>query len=770
MKPLAGRPQRSILLGAFMTLAAIVWMAGVALAGTQGVRLRYVPNEYIIHVQPGTSPADVQAQVSRLGAGVVKALLLRDMYLIRVGSTVQTATRTATARNAAATRWTIDRIQPNYRYYPCAIPNDPYWDRLWGMRMINAPKAWDKEKGNSSVTVAVLDTGCAPHPDIAARLLPGKDFVDATQLDGQLDQNGHGTHVAGTIAAQGDNGMGVCGVCWDNVMILPVRVLGPEGGDDAGIADGLLWAMQQGAQVVNMSLGGPGGVSPALHQAITELDSAGIILVAAAGNDAGPTGYPAALPECISVAALGPNESPAVYSDYGKIDIAAPGGDDRFGVDAQIYSTWVEGLTETPPLAAYSINGIQGTSMACPHVAGVAALLLSRGVPANQVRERLTSTARPPKTGAMDPTRYGAGIVDLYAAVSNASLRIIKPAKGSTVTNSPEFKITVKGIDPLSLRVFLDYPDNNDDGIPDDLNNFSSVVIDATNVATYMNAANTTLDFKWPLPGFGVLTQGPHKVYVSGNSIEGADAYSDWCFFRVSNRVIKAGIHLFAFPYSFLDPFTGLTTVAPSDLLTEVGTANKVAFSKSGSNRATLLRWLPATSVVRSVPYFQYFDGTTALKTTAEKLCWDNPWDSGFYTGGGYSTGNPSVTKFPVGSGFWLYLPRDAQIDESYTTLPADDAFNVYIYAGWNMIGNPYDRQVAWGNTLFTYRGDGPKTLLEAEAAGWVTSNLFGWNSDAGRYVSVTAKDLLNPFSGYWLRANVGSRTAGDQLILTVLP
>ena len=113
--------------------------------------------------------------------------------------------------------------------------------------------------------------------------------------------------------------------------------------------------------------------------------------------------------------------------------------------------------------------------------------------------------------------------------------------------------------------------------------------------------------------------------------------------------VIKAGIHLFAFPYSFIDPVSGLATVLPSDLLTEVGTANKVAFSKSGANRATMMRWIPATSIVRSVPYFQYFDGLASFKTAAEKLCWDNPLDSGFYTGGGFSASDPSTIKFPAG-------------------------------------------------------------------------------------------------------------------------
>ena len=754
-----------------MALAASILIAGVVLAGAQGARLRYVPNEYIIHVRPGTSIADVQSQVSRLGASLVKVLPISDTYLIRLGRTSSASPASAALRTASLPLWTIDRIQPNYRYYACAIPNDTYWDNLWGMRMINAPKAWDKQKGSANVTVAVVDSGVSEHPDLIGRLLPGVDMVDITNPDGHMDLNGHGTHVSGTIAAQGDNGMGVCGVCWDGVMILPVRVMDADGsGTTATVISGLNYALLNGAHVVNMSIGG-GGNDPAEHSAITALYNAGIVLVAAAGNDAGPTGYPAAYPECISVAALGPTESPAPYSNYGKIEIAAPGGDQRYGDAGGIYSSIVTWSAAIPPVPAFDYAYYQGTSMACPHVAGAAALLLSHGVPANQVKSRLMNSARPPVNGMMDPTRYGAGVLDLYSALTNVSLKITKPGKGSTVTNSPEIKINVGGIDTITLKVYLDYPDNDDNGVPDDLSNYSSVIINGANVAGYLNSAGTVLGFTWPLPGTNALSAGVHKLYVTGNSILDGNAYSDWCAFHVSNRVFKAGIHLFAFPYSFLDPVGGTASVLPSDLLTEVGTARNVTFARSGANRAVLMRWLPETSIVRSVPYFQYFDGLTSSKTTAEKLCWDDPRDSGFYTGGGYSTSMPSIAKFPAGSGFWLYLPRDAQINESYTTMSPDDAFSIYLYAGWNMIGNPYDRgEVAWGNTLFTYRGQGPKMLLEAEAAGWVTSNLFGWDSNAGRYVSVTARDLLEPFSGYWLRANVGSSAAGDQLMLTVMP
>ena len=163
------------------------------------------------------------------------------------------------------------------------------------MNVINAPKAWDKEKGSSSVTVAVVDTGVSPHPDIAARLLVGADFYDTANLDGHMDMVGHGTHVSGTIAAQGDNDLGICGVCWNGVKILPVRVLGPDGGSDDQVINGLIYAYLQGAQVVNMSLGGPSD-DPAFHQALTILNDAGMILVAAAGNDASPTGLSRCLP------------------------------------------------------------------------------------------------------------------------------------------------------------------------------------------------------------------------------------------------------------------------------------------------------------------------------------------------------------------------------------------------------------------------------------------------------------------------------------------
>lgn len=776
MKPRARWQQRNILLSVVFAVIATMMVAGASSAYNSGARLRYVPNEWIISFESGTTVADAQSQVERLGAGLVKALPLSDTYLVRVGAANSGQGYRMTGVRTSAVKWTIDRIQPNYYYYLTAVPDDPYWTNLWGMRMINAPQAWDRGTGSPTVTVAVIDSGVAEHPDLIDRLLPGQDFIEPENLNGHMDLGGHGTHVAGTIAAQGDNGLGVVGVCWDGVQILPARIFNGDGETTtAAFAEALSYVLNYGADVLNLSLGGY-YEDLVIRDLIRQLDANGTIVVAAAGNDATSIpSYPAGWPEVISVSALAPNEQLASYSNFGKIDIAAPGGDIYlFGEAGGIYSTTVEWSEDTPSVPTYDYGSNNGTSMACPHVAGAAALLLSQGVPADQVRERLVTTARPPANGSLDPTRYGAGVLDLYAALTSASIRITKPGRGSNTVGDPQFRFTLRGIDKNTIKVYLDYPDADDNGVPDNLADNSYVVVDFTNVDNYLSTDGRSLSFDWPLPGKPSLTAGAHRLYVTGNSDSDGIAYSDWCVFYTGSRVIRAGIHLFAFPYSrssFGLPGSIAAETMPSDLLLEVGTSSPVRFTSSGSNRAMLTRWLPATSVARAVPYFAHVeDKPDALKTAADRLPWENPMDSGFYTGGGYSTSQPDSFKFPAGAGYWLYLPRDVQINQAYQTMPATDAFNIYLYQGWNMIGNPYDRQIAWGSALFHYRGQGPKTLYEAEAAGWVKSNLFGWDSAAGRYYNVGGRDLLQPFQGYWLRAYVGSTAANDQLTVTVMP
>lgn len=759
---------RAIMLYVCMSLCVILLLSlGSALAAGQDY---YVPNEYIIHVQSGTSLSDVEASVARLGAAVVKQLPISDTYYIRLGDSRIVK---ASGSSSKVVKWVIDDIQPNYVYSAFAEPNDEKWDDLWGMKMINMPEAWDIEMGSENVTVAVVDTGVAKHPDLLVddRIVEGYDSVD-DDYDATNDGEGHGTHVAGTVAAQGNNNIGVVGVCWDGVKIMPVRVLDNDGyGTTADIIDGLAFVRDNTTNpvgVVNMSLGTDAGVpaDSAMHDVIKELYDAGIIVVAAAGNEASDLpAYPAAFKEVISVSALGSTEELAYYSNYGStIDIAAPGGDESNGESGGILSTLV---TYNSGEAVYSYGYLQGTSMASPHVAGAAALLLSAGVPAGDVRSRLLNTARMPATGTYDKLKYGAGVMDVAAALNNASIKILQPEKGGSVGTNPTIKISYFGVDTSTIKVYMDYLDADDDGVPDDLTDSSYVIINSTNVNKYLDSTNKTVSGTYTAITGNTLGQGDHEIYVQAYPSVTDNKVSDWATYTVSAAGFTKGIHFISLPYDFADgKGTGLSiTVLPENLfLNQDGTS--VNFT-TGSSRAMLTRWIPKTSSGSLAGYYYYPYST---------LAWVNPYrynsSSSWYTGGGFLGNLSGDYAFPAGSGFWIKLDDDAFLNTDYADniTPINNALNISLFKGWNMFGNPYEKQVSWGNTLFTYRGE-KKTLADAQAAGWINSNVYYYTqTPTSGYQKVSSRGFLEPYTGYWIYSYVGGVASSDSLVMTILP
>ncbi len=318
----------------------------------------------------------------------------------------------------------VEAVDADARSNHSMTPNDTYANSQWNLQSAtvyagsaNLGLAWDITRGSSATVVAVVDTGVRPHPEFYARLLPGYDFVsdlsiandgdgrdaDASdpgswQVAGECgpgttasNSSWHGTHVAGTIAAAGNNSEGVAGVNW-NTRILPVRALGKCGGLIADIVDGMVWAAGLPvpgvptnpfpAKVINLSLGGfsPSGCLPdsPYQVAINRIKSTGALIVVASGNDDAEAGtyVPAACNGVMTVASVGPYGARASYSNYstqGSVDISAPGGDYALGTGAGILSTINSGKT-VPEFAAYGYK--QGTSMAAPHVAGVGSLAL----------------------------------------------------------------------------------------------------------------------------------------------------------------------------------------------------------------------------------------------------------------------------------------------------------------------------------------------------------------------------------------------------------
>ncbi|HEX6714642.1 MAG TPA: S8 family serine peptidase, partial [Thermoleophilaceae bacterium] len=277
-------------------------------------------------------------------------------------------------------------------------PNDPLLGRQWGLSQIKAAGAWSRGALGAGTTIAVVDTGVdLNHPDLKDKLLPGVDMVsDETCTPGAQDLNGHGTHVAGIAAASTNNGIGGAGTA-PSASILPVRVLDSTGsGTGEDISNGIKWAADHGAQVINLSLGNDvplvdvTGIGPAVDYAWNR----GAVIVAAAGNSTLPLcGYPAASTHAVCVAATDSGGFPSFYSNFplrldGGVAVRAPGGDGAGTCDnADIWSTYWPGASgddaEACPPTGY--EPLAGTSMSTPFVSGIAAMLRGAGLSNQQV-------------------------------------------------------------------------------------------------------------------------------------------------------------------------------------------------------------------------------------------------------------------------------------------------------------------------------------------------------------------------------------------------
>ncbi|RVT46144.1 peptidase S8 [Rheinheimera sediminis] len=388
----------------------------------------------------------------------VRSLAVADRHVIKVERRLSKSETQRTIELLAQDPL-VESVEEDLMLQIAAVPNDTQYTSQWhyyesagGLR---ANTAWDNATG-TGVVVAVLDTGYRPHTDLNANLLPGYDMISdsfvgndgngrdnnaqdpgdwvlANECGGSnpaQDSSWHGTHVAGTVAAVTNNGSGVAGVAY-GAKVVPVRVLGKCGGYTSDIADGIIWASggtvagvpanANPAKVINMSLGGSGACNSTTQAAINSARSRGSVIVVASGNDNSNANNfnPGNCAGVVNVAATNRSGGRAYYSNYGtSIDVAAPGGAMNSANDPNgVLSTYNTGTT-TPGSDSYGYS--QGTSMAAPHVAGVAALIAQKkpGATPDEIETILKTTTRSfPATC----NNCGTGIVDAAAAVAAAS-------------------------------------------------------------------------------------------------------------------------------------------------------------------------------------------------------------------------------------------------------------------------------------------------------------------------------------------------------------
>jgi serine protease len=431
----------------------------------------------IVRWQPGRAPNTAADRTARLGAalpGVRRAASVSADTAAYWVPAARNRTTALASLHALAAVDGVAEVAPDTRLTADLTPNDTYYaayqSDLFGAYGIDAPPAWDVTTGSAAVTVAVIDTGITVHSELSANVLPGYDFIedvetandgdgrdadasdpgdwvsngDATSNCPASDSSWHGTHVAGTIAARGNNGAGVAGIAW-TTKILPVRVLGKCGGWTSDIDAAIRWAAGGSvpgvpvnpypARVLNLSLGGPIACDSATQSAIDDAIAHNAMVVVAAGNaDANLADFsPAGCAGVVAVTATTSSGTRASFSNYGAgATIAAPG--------VNILSTWNSGTT-SPSAQAY--GQMSGTSMAAPHVAGVAALALAvdPALSASDLRALLVSEARPfapdGSPSGCAALGCGAGIVDAGLVVAAAAGGAPRPTPTPTPTPEP---------------------------------------------------------------------------------------------------------------------------------------------------------------------------------------------------------------------------------------------------------------------------------------------------------------------------------------------
>ncbi|MBP6965266.1 MAG: S8 family serine peptidase [Armatimonadetes bacterium] len=791
----------------------------------------YAANQVMVTLRPGYTEADLSALNAAYGSRVVRRLSNGSTFLLDLpGSGAPSESFVASGSAIARKYPAVQGVQHNYYHEIKARPNDEYFNayydtlsRLMGqwyfqpdpsdaaIKHVYATEAWDLQQGSSDIIVAVIDTGIrtksalgddgttyyrTPHPDLVGRLIvdpaPVLSPYGVIPPDTAMGDNdpsppenagayvaAHGTMVAGLIAAQGDNTIGISGMCWNGVKILPVKVATDEDGliwDDA-VFDALEYCIRyrdteltssgfpKRVNVINMSFGRQTLWPSTLVSQIQRAAASGIILVSTSGNEweSGPypPDYPAALDEVICVGSTDRRDVVSTFSQRGRaLDIVAPGedvistafspylaeigpvdsggGDNGGGGGPPInppgyYPSQIQAIGSLFPdkYGNYIAEFISGSSFATAIVSGAAALLMSQGVPAADVKNMLYSTATPKGFGRPNET-YGWGLLNVRAALEKASIdvQIQTPAKSSVVTSArPRIRIDFRHALASSIRVWLD---KGTAGQVLLIGGSGAAIQDWSGLYYTLDAAagKTYLQFDYPIAaGSHTITASADSDILFDSELPVAVSAEDSSTFIVRAATLNPGWHMFSVPYK-LD-----SSVTPDQV---IGTGSQL--------------WRYAYTDGESPRYAAYAYGARM----------DNEATFHPYSVIANLSVRPSgsaVATPPAGLGYWLRVRSSGWTLPGLNPATASEVgggpYEIGLYKGWNMVGCPYVSAAPWSSALVDYGGL-RLTAQEAVTMGWIGNYIYSYDPVNQRYSTASVSSaVMQPWQSQWVKVKV---------------
>lgn len=632
----------------------------------------------------------------------------------------------------------------SYTALPFVEPNDPFSGEQWALRQLHGPSSWGIAVGERLVNgpveealISIIDGNITPsHPDLAANFVDGSyDFI----LDQPLDESdlpflrfiSHGTNVAGCAAAVSNNSVGISSLPWEGVKLLGCHI-GSLGPDVFAAIDAVYYSIQQGADVINMSFGGPPGIGvlfPVFSQSIKDAYDAGIVVCASTGNSAfggrsRGVSYPAELPWCIPIGASGPSGARSYYSDFGDElrdrGVLAPGG------DAAVFDTRSLILTTSASRDFFAPEGYtytQGTSFSSPYAAGVVAFLLTQGARdatltgaehVEAIRDLLRRTARGPLGGPNE--EVGAGLIDVERALKYFSpyVELTAPLIGETTASLTE---------AIQTRLVLPGGADVDDSLFDLQINGRDVtdVVDLEDdgFITYQPEAEDAYPVGRNL--IELAFEDPERPELRRTFSTARTGYvPDQAYvFRVQPHQETPGVKMFSLPYELQDQAED-----PDFLFDE--------------QLRRLARWIPGEN------RYAIWDPLGSPQDSAAELLTD-------------AAGVPAP---PIGIGFWARIDRPVEL-KLFGKRSRETFYPIPLAPGFNLIGNPFPYRVPWG-FVSVQVGREILSITQAADRGLIRSAI--WRYRDGRYVVRTLPEgELAPWEGHWVR-----NTSGREMTLLV--